>query len=298
MSPSAPNDTALLLEEIPVGHLRHAGQSRFKQALAWAVTIALTSYAFYGFAVNPAVDWAVITEYVFSPLILQGVLITIVITCGAVAIGLSGGLLLALARLRRQGPLKQLAIGYINLFRAVPLLVQILIWYNLGTFLPEIGIGIPFTDLGFYAPTNDVLTPIAACLIAFGLNQAAYMGEIIRGGLLSVQAGQVEAGIALGMTRGKVFRRVTLPQAARSIIPALGNDIISLLKGTALVSVVGVGDLMTRTQSIYATTYQVIPMLLVASLWYIVLTFLLSLLQSWAERHFAAGSTSPQAQQN
>src|SRR5690606_10316701 len=120
------------------------------------------------------------------------------------------------------------------------------IWYNLGTFLPELGIGIPFTNFGFYAPTNDVLSPLAACLVAIGLNQSAYMGEIIRGGILSVQHGQIEAAVALGMTRVRIFWRVIAPQAARSIIPPMGNDIINLLKATSLVSVVGAGDLMTR----------------------------------------------------
>lgn len=176
----------------------------------------------------------------------RGLWLTISITAGAAAIGLAGGLIVAMGRMSENPLIRVIATGYVNLFRALPLLVQILIWYNLGTLLPELGIGIPFTDIGFYAPTNDVLSPMAACLVALGLNQSAYMGEIIRGGLLSVQHGQIEAAVALGMTRTKVFWRVVAPQAARSIIPPMGNDVINLLKATSLVSVVGVGDLMTR----------------------------------------------------
>lgn len=209
----------------------------------------------------------------------RGLWLTISITAGAAAIGLAGGLIVAMGRMSENPLIRVIATGYVNLFRALPLLVQILIWYNLGTLLPELGIGIPFTDIGFYAPTNDVLSPMAACLVALGLNQSAYMGEIIRGGLLSVQHGQIEAAVALGMTRTKVFWRVVAPQAARSIIPPMGNDVINLLKATSLVSVVGVGDLMTRAQGIYAATYQVIPLLLVASFWYLVLTALLALAQ-------------------
>lgn len=259
----------------------------------WGARIAglAVVYVLHGIIFNPAMRWDVIGEYMAAPLILRGLWLTILITAGSAVIGLAGGLVVAMARMSGNTALRVSAIGYVNLFRAVPLLVQILIWYNLRTFLPELGIGIPFTDIGFFAPTNDVLSPMAACLLAIGLNQSAYMGEIIRGGLLSVQHGQIEAAVALGMTRSKVFWRVTAPQAARAIIPLLGNDIINLLKATSLVSMVGVGDLMTWAQGIYAATYQVIPLLLVASFWYLVLTALLSLGQNWLERHFSAGSS-------
>jgi polar amino acid transport system permease protein len=256
----------------------------------WVIALLILTYVVAGIALNPAMRWDVVAEYITAPLILRGLWLTISITAGAAAIGLAGGLIVAMARMSENPLIRVIATGYVNLFRALPLLVQILIWYNLGTFLPELGIGIPFTDIGFYAPTNDVLSPMAACLVALGLNQSAYMGEIIRGGLLSVQHGQIEAAVALGMTRTKVFWRVVAPQAARSIIPPMGNDIINLLKATSLVSVVGVGDLMTRAQGIYAATYQVIPLLLVASFWYLVLTALLAFAQNALERRFSAGT--------
>lgn len=278
------------LELRPVDNVGARRRALLRGRVIWGIALLILTYVVAGIALNPAMRWDVIAEYITAPLILRGLWLTISITAGAAAIGLAGGLIVAMARMSENPLIRVIATGYVNLFRALPLLVQILIWYNLGTFLPELGIGIPFTDIGFYAPTNDVLSPMAACLVALGLNQSAYMGEIIRGGLLSVQHGQIEAAVALGMTRTKVFWRVVAPQAARSIIPPMGNDIINLLKATSLVSVVGVGDLMTRAQGIYAATYQVIPLLLVASFWYLVLTALLAFAQNALERRFSAGT--------
>lgn len=282
--------TDIPLESRPVDLGGQQRSAALRGAVIWVVALAALAGLLAEIALNPAMRWDVIGEYLFAPLILRGLWLTIVITAGSAVIGLAGGLLIASMRMSGNPLVRTIAVGYINLFRAVPLLVQILIWYNLGTFLPRLGIGIPFTGIGVYAPTNDLLSPMTACLIAIGLNQSAYMGEIIRGGLLSVQHGQVEAAIALGMTRAKLFWRVVAPQAARAIIPPLGNDLINLLKATSLVSVVGVGDLMTRAQGIYAATYQVIPLLLVASFWYLVLTALISLVQNALERRFAAGT--------
>jgi polar amino acid transport system permease protein len=280
----------ILLENRPVDEAGERRWTTLRERTIWAIAALVLAYVVAGIAFNPAMRWDVIAEYITAPLILRGLWLTIVITAGSAAIGLIGGLVVAIARMSENPLIRTIAIGYINLFRAVPLLVQILIWYNLGTFLPQLGIGIPFTGIGFYAPTNDILSPMAACLVAIGLNQSAYMGEIIRGGLLSVQHGQIEAAVALGMTRAKLFWRVVAPQAARAVIPPMGNDVINLLKATSLVSVVGVGDLMTRAQSIYAATYQVIPLLLVASFWYLVLTALLSFAQNALERRFSAGT--------
>lgn len=278
------------LENRPTDTIRERNYAILRQVIVWGVSLAALTGILAELILNPAMHWDVIGEYLFAPLILRGLWLTIIITAGSAVIGMAGGLLVAAMRMSANPLVSAFAVGYINLFRAVPLLVQILIWYNLGTFLPRLGLGIPFTDLGIYTPTNDVLSPMTACLVAIGLNQSAYMGEIFRGGLLSVQRGQVEAAIALGMTRTMLFRRVVAPQAARAIIPPLGNDFINLLKATSLVSVVGVGDLMTRAQGVYAATYQVIPLLLVASFWYLVMTALISLLQNALERRFAAGA--------
>ena len=277
------------LEYRPVEAVAVGGRRLLRDGGVWIIVLALTAYIGWGVATNSALRWDSIGKFIAAPIILQGLGITIVITFCAAVIGLAGGLIIALMRMSSNPLIRTIAIGYLGLFRAVPLLVQILIWYNLGTFLPQLGLGIPFTAIGLYGDTNVLLSPFVACLVALGLNQAAYMGEIIRGGILSVQAGQVEAAVALGMTRGKAFVRVVAPQAAKSIIPPMGNDLINLLKATSLVSVVGVGDLMTRAQGIYASNYQVIPLLIVASLWYLALTVLFTLVQSGLERRFSAG---------
>lgn len=270
--------------------LAPAGAQRLlRDGGVWAAALAIVAYVTWGIGTNSALRWDSIGKFLTAPIILQGLGVTVVITFCAAFIGLAGGLVVALMRMSSNPLIRTVAIGYLGLFRAVPLLVQILIWYNLGTFLPQLGLGIPFTSIGIYGDTNVLLSPFVACLVALGLNQAAYMGEIIRGGILSVQAGQVEAAVALGMTQGKAFVRVVAPQAAKSIIPPMGNDLINLLKATSLVSVVGVGDLMTRAQGIYASNYQVIPLLIVASLWYLALTIVFSLVQVALERRFSAG---------
>ncbi|MBN9333732.1 amino acid ABC transporter permease [Devosia sp.] len=283
-------DDVLPLEDRPV--LARTGRAHtLRGGAVWAIALAVLAYCIWGIATNQAMRWDSIARFLTAPIILQGVLITIAIAFCAAVFGLFGGLVVALMRMSQNPLIRSIAIGYLGLFRAVPLLVQILIWYNLGTFLPRLGLGIPFTDIGIFGDTNAILSPFVACLVALALNQAAYMGEIIRGGLLSVQPGQIEAAIALGMTPQKAFRRVVAPQAARSIIPPLGNDMINLLKATSLVSVVGVGDLMTRAQGIYASNYQVIPLLIVASIWYLILTVLITFVQTLLERRFAAGAT-------
>lgn len=277
------------LEDRPVERPLSGRGHQVRSGLVWVVAVLIAAYAISVVATNPAMRWDSIGKFLTAPIILSGLLTTLLITFLSAIIGLIGGLVIALMRMSANPLIKTIAVGYLGLFRAVPLLVQILIWYNLGTFFPQLGFGIPFTGIGIYGDTNVLLSPLVACLIAIGLNQAAYMGEIIRGGLLSVQPGQVEAAIALGMTRAKAFRRVIAPQAAKSIIPPLGNDMINLLKATSLVSVVGVGDLMTRAQGIYASNYQVIPLLIVASIWYLVLTIIFTFVQGLLERRFAAG---------
>ncbi len=281
--------TDVPLEERPVERPRSGFAHLVRSGLVWGLAVLVAAYAVSVVATNPAMRWDSIGKFLTAPIILSGLLTTLLITFLSAVIGLVGGLVIALMRMSSNPLLKTIAVGYLGLFRAVPLLVQILIWYNLGTFFPQLGFGIPFTDIGLYGDTNVLVSPLVACLIAIGLNQAAYMGEIIRGGLLSVQPGQVEAAIALGMTRAKAFRRVVAPQAAKSIIPPLGNDMINLLKATSLVSVVGVGDLMTRAQGIYASNYQVIPLLIVASIWYLVLTIVFTFVQGLLERRFSAG---------
>lgn len=223
-------------------------------------------------------------KYFLSAPILSGLGVTIGITIISAITGLIGGVLIALMRSSKSVTLRALSSLYITIFRSIPLLVQILVWYNLATFFPSLSIGIPFSSIGLVVDTNAVISPMMACFLAMGLHQAAYTAEIVRSGLSSVPTGQIEAGIALGMTKWLVFRRVLAPHAFRVMIPPLGNDVISLLKASSLVSVIGVGDLMTRAQTIYAANFQVIPLLFVVSVWYLIITIAVQYLQRHIER--------------
>ena len=178
---------------------------------------------------------------------------------------------------------------FIWFFRGTPLLVQLIFWYNLSTLFPELSISIPFGPTLVSWNTNDVITPMTAAIAGLSLNEAAYMAEIIRGGLLSVDKGQVEATDAFGMTRARALRRVIIPQAMRSIVPPTGNQLISMIKATSLVSVIAMADLLYSVQSIYNRTFEVIPMLLVAVIWYLLITSVLNIGQSYIERYYSRG---------
>jgi polar amino acid transport system permease protein len=174
--------------------------------------------------------------------------------------------------------------SYAWFFRGIPVLVQLIFWYNLALLFPTISLGWLFA-----IPTNLVVTPFTAAVLGLGLSMAAYMGEVIRGGIISVGAGQVEAIRSLGMTHGQGLRRIILPQAMRVVLPPVGNELIGLLKWTSLASVISVTELMEQTNLIASRTFHVIPLLLVAALWYLSITTIFSIGQGWLERHFGKG---------
>ena len=206
-------------------------------------------------------------------------------------IGSLAGGVLAAARLSNLPPARWAATAFVGVFRGIPPLVQLIFWFNLAYLLPKLSIGIPFGPSFGSWDTNDVITPLTAAIIGLTLVEAAYMAEIIRAGILSVDLGQREASKAMGFTGTQTFFRVILPQAMRVIIPPTGSQFISVIKGTALVSVIGMADLLYSVQVIYNRTYQIIPMLLVACLWYLLVVTLLSLGQSRLERRFSRGHT-------
>jgi polar amino acid transport system permease protein len=183
------------------------------------------------------------------------------------------------------------ADAYVWLFRGTPLLVQLLFWYNLASFLPKLTLGIPFGPQWLEFDTNTVVTSLVAALLGLGLNEGAYMSEIIRAGIQSVDQGQSEAAAALGMSRRRAMRRIVLPQAMRVIVPPTGNQVISMLKGTSLVSIVAISELLYTVQVIYARTFETIPLLVVACIWYLILTTVLSIGQHYIERYYARGAT-------
>lgn len=252
------------------------------------VTVAFISFA-WAVISRPAFSWDVVRRYLFSPEILAGLAMTINLTALAVVIGLAVGLIAAIMLRSKNPVLNGVASLYVWIFRAVPGLVQLLFWYNLATLFPTIDIGIPYGPMFFNLDPNQFMTPLLAACLGLGLSEGAYMAEIIRGGLISVPAGQHEAAAALGLSPSQTLRRVVLPQAMRSIIPPIGNQFIGMLKYTSLASVISVGELLHSAQQISATTFQIIPMLTVASIWYLVATSVLSLIQRRIEMHFNRG---------
>lgn len=271
----------------------------------WLATIAvgiIAALVIWTFATNPTVEWPVIAGYLFFPAILEGLWVTIYLTVGAMVIGIVLGVLLAAGRMSSNRLVSGVSNVYVWFFRGTPTLVQLIFWYNVAIFIPRIEIGLPGMEPLFSASTNDVISPIMAALLGLGLNEAAYMGEVVRGGLLSVPRGQVEAAQSVGLSGRKTFMQIVLPQAMRGIVPPTGNQIIIMLKGTSLVSVMAVTDLFYTAQGIYVTTGKVIPLLIVASIWYLVCTTILYFVQSRLERRFGRGfnrrvvkrTTSPQ----
>lgn len=234
---------------------------------------------------NPNFQWVVVGKYLFSPDVLHGVAITVELTITAMLIGIVLGIVIALMRLSSNGLLSGAATLYITFFRGTPALVQLIFWFNLSALFPVITIGIPYFGPDFMAVNANVLiTPFIAANLGLGLCEGAYMAEIVRSGILSVDAGQQEAAVAIGMTRAQAMRKVILPQALRVIIPPTGNQVIGMLKYTSLASVISVTELLASAELVYTRTFETIPLLIVASLWYVLLTTILTAVQRLIER--------------
>ncbi|WP_404827858.1 amino acid ABC transporter permease [Conexibacter stalactiti] len=240
---------------------------------------------------NERFEWDVVGDYLFNDRILDGLVLTLQLTVAAMAAGVLIGVLLAVMRLS-PNPLVSGASGfYIWLFRGTPVLVQLLFWNFIAALYPTIDLGIPFLAPDLISlDANTAITPFIVALLGLGLNEGAYMAEIVRAGVLSVPEGQGHAAQALGMTRLQTMRRIVLPQAMRVIIPPTGNETISMLKTTSLVSVIAYADLLYAAQLIYSENYRTIPLLIVASIWYLVMTTILSIGQYYLERRYGRGS--------
>jgi polar amino acid transport system permease protein len=201
------------------------------------------------------------------------------------------GTILATFRLSKNPVLSLLAWIYIWVFRSVPLLVQLLLWFNIAYLYPVLKIGIPFGPTLLEGQSNQLISATTAAFLGLTLHETAYAAEIVRGGILGVDHGQTEAGDALGLSRYRILRRVILPQAMRSIVPAAGNLLIGTLKGTAIVSVIAVDELLYAAQFIYNRTFEIVPLLFVATIWYMVMTSILSVGQYFLERYYGRGAT-------
>lgn len=258
----------------------------------WVATILVLFVAallLIGVFTNKNLQWHVVRQYFGANAILHGVGETLLLTALAMAIGVALGIGLAVMRLSPVPVVSSASWVYIWLFRGTPVIVQLIFWFNIAALTGgHPAIGIPFTHIVFFhIDVNAYISPFTAAVLGFGLNEAAYMAEIVRAGILSVGEGQTEAAQSIGMTRVQTMRHVVLPQAIRVIIPPTGNETISMLKLTAVATVIATNELFTVSQRIYARTFQVIPLLVVASLWYLLMTSLLTVGQFYVERRYA-----------
>lgn len=250
------------------------------------VCIALAAIV-RAFAVGQ-IEWDYVAEFLTVPAILTGLVNTIVMAILAMVLGITLGVIFAVMRLSANPVLSNTAIGYIWFFRAVPALLQLLLWFNLALVFPTLGLpGL------FSFKTVDVMTPFVAALLALGIQQGAFTAEVVRAGLLSVDNGQYEAAQTLGMTRLQLLRRIIMPQAMRVIVPPIGNEFIGMVKLTSLASVIQFAEILHSAQNIYYANSRVIELLIVAAIWYLVVVTVLSLIQGRIEAYYARGVAAP-----
>jgi polar amino acid transport system permease protein len=266
---------------------------RPRDYLSWLAALAIAGTLLHSVLTNPNYEWDVVAKYFTHESILRGIEITLFLTAVSMIVGSAIGLVLALSRDSRNRPIAAVASGYITFFRGTPVLVQLIFWFNFAALYPKLSLGIPFTSFQYQLDTNTLIGPLTAAIIGLTLNEAAYMAEVIRGGFAAVDKGQIEAADSLGMSFSTKLRTVLLPQIMPAVIPPTGNQLISMLKGTSLVSVLGVADLLQSAQLIYARTYETIPLLIVASLWYLAMTILLGIPQSMIERYYGRSDRLP-----
>ncbi|AQT79906.1 hypothetical protein B1R94_12445 [Mycolicibacterium litorale] len=276
---------------VPDPHIRPVPRTHGGYWLSGLVAIVLVGTIVYGFATNENMRWPVFARYVFSEPILQGVRVTIELSLISQVFAVLIGCLLALLGESPNPVFRTLVKAYVGFFRGLPLLILLLICFNAALFIPRLGIGSVSWD------TNTLITGFTAAIIGLSLHEGAFMVEIIRAGLMSVPVGQREAAQSVGMTRGLAMRTIVIPQAVRVIIPPTGNQFISLLKASALVAVIGGGDLLTRAQQIYGSNFQTIPLLMVASFWYLVLVTVATVGQHFLEKKYSL-SGGPQKKPN
>ena len=270
-----PRDVANAHKPFPLG-----------RSALWALVLVIAANFGWIVANNENFGWPIIGEWFFETTILNGLYVTLGLTVVAMSLGIVLGLVLAIARMSEDRLARTLSGLFIWFFRGTPLLVQLIFWYNMSTLFPQLSITIPFGPTLASWDTNTLITPVTAAIAGLALNEAAYMAEIIRGGLISVDKGQVETAEAFGMTRLRTLRRIVIPQAMRSIVPPTGNQLISMIKATSLVSVIAMADLLYSVQSVYNRTFEVMPMLLVAVFWYLLITSILNVGQGYIERYY------------
>jgi polar amino acid transport system permease protein len=279
------SSTQALAEGFPdLSTLKPARQMHWGRWVTAIIILAVLATIGRAFA-QGQIEWSYVSRFLAAPVIVQGILNTMVMAVLAMALGIALGIVVAIMRLSSNPVLKSVAAGYTWLFRGTPLILQLLLWFNLALVFPTIGIpGV------WSARAVDVMTPFLAALLGLGINQGAYTSEVMRAGLLSVDAGQYEAAQAIGMGRLRALRRIILPQAMRVVVPPLGNEFIGLVKATSLASVIQYPEVLHNAENIYYANSRVIELLIVAGLWYLLVVSVLTPLQMLLERRFARGA--------
>jgi polar amino acid transport system permease protein len=267
--------------------LRHPGRW-----ILTAIVLVLVAQIGHGLVTNPFFQWDRFSYWFLRPTILDGLLITLEVAAYSAVLGLAGGILIALARLSRSPVLRAAGWVYTWLFRSVPLIVVLLFLYNFSALYRTLSVGVPFGPAFFTFDESRLATDMVVAVVGLSLNEAAYAAEVVRGGILSVDQGQHEAAAALGLPKSYQFTRIVFPQALRSITPNYVNQLIGLIKGTSLVFYVSLLDLFGSVQSM-GSTYpgDIVPLLLVATAWYLILTSAVSVVQFYVERYFSRGAT-------
>ena len=279
LNEAGPGDTG-----IDIAHLRHVPRRYWGRYVSAGLILLFLGFLVDAFA-HGKIEWSFVGRFLTVPSIMFGLANTIIMSILAMALGVVLGVLIAIMRMSSNPVMRAVALGYVWLFRGMPAILQLLLWFNLALVFPTIGIP------GFWqARMVDVMTPFVAALLGLGINQGAYSSEVVRAGLLSVDTGQYEAAKAIGMARLKALRRIILPQAMRVIIPPIGNEFISMVKLTSLASVIQYAEILHNAENIYYANARVIELLIVAAIWYLVIVTILSLGQSQIEARFARGA--------
>ena len=279
LTEAGPSDTGT-----DIAHLRHVPRRYWGRYVSAGLILLFLGFLVDAFA-HGKIEWSFVGRFLTVPSIMFGLANTIIMSILAMALGVVLGVLIAIMRMSSNPVMRAVALGYVWLFRGMPAILQLLLWFNLALVFPTIGIP------GFWqARMVDVMTPFVAALLGLGINQGAYSSEVVRAGLLSVDTGQYEAAKAIGMARLKALRRIILPQAMRVIIPPIGNEFISMVKLTSLASVIQYAEILHNAENIYYANARVIELLIVAAIWYLVVVTILSLGQARIEARFARGA--------
>jgi polar amino acid transport system permease protein len=278
------SDDGCTADPVDLSHLEYVRRRYWGRYVASAAIAALVGYIGFAFA-HGQIEWAYVARFFTAQSILTGLANTIVMTILAMALGIALGVVTAVMRLSSNPVLSTVAQAYVWLFRGTPVILQLLLWFNLALVFPSIGIPgvVEFR-------TVDVMTPFLAALLGLGINQGAYTSEVVRAGLLSVDTGQYEAAKSIGMPRLQALRRVILPQAMRVIVPPVGNELIGMVKMTSLASVIQYAEMLHNAENIYYANARVIELLIVSGIWYLIVVTVLSFMQARLERHYARGT--------